>query len=65
MSDEADMTQDRLELEDKIRKKYTVRPVKEAEATGFCLNCGEDLPTTMRWCDADCQSDWQKRRDMA
>jgi hypothetical protein len=62
MSDDADLTQDRMEFEEKIRKKYTHRPDKEAEANGYCLNCGEDLPVDKRWCDADCQLDWQKRR---
>jgi predicted aldo/keto reductase-like oxidoreductase len=62
MSDDADMTQDRLELEEKIRRKYIHRTANEVDATGYCLNCGEDLPIDKRWCDADCQQDWQKRR---
>lgn len=37
------------------------RPVGPA-ATGWCLNCGEPLPAGMRWCDADCQHDWEARR---
>jgi RNA polymerase-binding transcription factor DksA len=62
MSDDADMTQDRMELEDKIRKKYTQRLAKEAEANGYCLECGEDLPAEKRWCDANCRDLWEERR---
>lgn len=62
MSDEADMTQDRMEIEEKIRKRYVHRPEREADAVGYCLECGEELPLTMRWCDADCRDMWELRR---
>lgn len=63
MSDDADRSQDRMELEDSIRRIYTKKPALEAEATGSCLNCGEDLTTLgQRWCDAACREDWQKRQ---
>jgi len=65
MSDDADLTQERMELEDKIRRQYTQRRTREVNVTGFCLNCGQELPAEMRWCDSDCQQDWQKRRDMS
>jgi predicted nucleic acid-binding Zn ribbon protein len=32
----------------------------EAEATGFCLACGEDVESPRRWCDADCRDMWEK-----
>ena len=63
MADEADLAQSNLEAEDRIRKKYKAAPRLEAEATGECLNCFEPLPFGMRWCDKDCQDDWQRRRD--
>jgi hypothetical protein len=63
MADEADLAQAHLEAEDTIRRKYTRRPVMEAEATGECLNCYEPVSLDMRWCDRDCQDDWQKRRN--
>ena len=63
MADEADLAQAHLEAEDIIRKKYTRRPVMEAEATGECLNCYEPVSLGIRWCDKDCQDDWQKRRN--
>ena len=31
-----------------------------ANATGYCLNCGEDLKDDRRWCDASCRDDWEK-----
>ena len=32
-------------------------------ATGSCLNCGDQVGTGMRWCDADCRDDWQRDRN--
>jgi hypothetical protein len=62
MADEADLAQSHLEAEDIIRRKYTRKPALEAEPTGECLNCYEPVSLGMRWCDKDCQDDWQKRR---
>ena len=31
-------------------------------ASGWCLNCSEPLPNGVRWCDSDCQHDWEARR---
>lgn len=62
MSDEADLAQGRMELEEEIRKKYIAKPTKEAEATGLCLNCGEPVKGEQRWCDVSCRNDWQARR---
>jgi hypothetical protein len=63
MADDADLAQAHLEAEDIIRKKYTRRSVMEAVATGECLNCYEPVSLGMRWCDKDCQDDWQKRKN--
>jgi RNA polymerase-binding transcription factor DksA len=57
MSDEADLTQDRLEKEETIRKQY-LTTIKYVESTGYCLNCGVTLPPNRRWCDKDCADDW-------
>lgn len=61
MSDDADRTQDRIELEEKIRRKYrqTDAPIM---GTGFCLNCGEALSKDMRWCDQYCRDDYEQRK---
>lgn len=62
MSDDADLSQDRMEKEDALRRKYAPANTLEVDATGACLNCGELVPSGVRWCDKDCQDDWQKRR---
>lgn len=62
MSDEADKAQDREELEDQIRRKYTRKPELEVPPTGYCLNCGEPVKYDMRWCDVFCRNDWAGRQ---
>ena len=63
MADEADLAQSHIEAEDRIRRKYKAAPKLEAEPTGECLNCYEPVSFGARWCDKECQEDWQKRRD--
>lgn len=58
MSDDADKTQDRLEKEEFLRKRYQ-KTIRYAESTGHCLNCGEALSDDRRWCDIDCAKDWE------
>lgn len=48
-----------LMLQADLAQARQCKPV--AEATGFCLNCTEPLPDGVRWCDSDCQLDWEKR----
>lgn len=58
--DEADIAQPLIEA----RIEAGIKAASEAkgpEATGHCLNCGEELADGARWCDADCRDDWQKR----
>lgn len=43
---------------DQARLKANVR---EFEATGYCLNCAEELSGDNRFCDKDCQIDFMKR----
>ena len=62
MADDADLAQANSELDEAIRRKYTKKPLLEAEATGECLNCFEPLEISKRWCDSDCQHDWELRR---
>lgn len=57
MSDDADKTQDRIEIEDALRR-MEMKNIKYVEGTGFCLNCGEKLNDNRRWCDKDCADDW-------
>ena len=73
MSDEADMTQDRLELEAEMMRKFRSEPKREAEPIGKCLNCAEPFVDEdgselvaggkeLRWCDEYCAMDWTKRK---
>jgi predicted amidophosphoribosyltransferase len=57
MSDDADKTQERIELEDAIRRKG-MSDINYVKPTGLCLNCGEKLNDSRRWCDKDCADDW-------
>lgn len=60
MADEADITGERerfIHLGNLARSKKPEGP----PATGNCLNCGEALPPSVRWCDADCCADWSAR----
>jgi RNA polymerase-binding transcription factor DksA len=61
MSDDADKTQDRLELEDSIRRKYNARESAPIKGTGYCLNCGEAIRKDWRWCDQYCRDDYEHR----
>lgn len=43
------------------RAALSKRKPKGPEPTGFCLNCEAEVQLGMRWCDADCRTDWEKR----
>ncbi len=62
MSDEADIAQAHMELEEAMRRKYNKPPEFEVDATGKCLNCFEPLSRGKRWCDPECHEDWDSRR---
>lgn len=62
MSDDADLSQSRMELEEEIRRKYQKPLGLEVEATGKCLNCFDPLPDNKRWCSPECHDDWNLRR---
>lgn len=62
MSDEADLAQSHMELEEEMRRRYKKPVGLEVEATGKCLNCGERLDSVKRWCDDACREDWEVRR---
>lgn len=63
MGDAADITDVRIEMELGVALGRARTHAPEARATGFCLNCDEPLPHRVRWCDHECQVDWQRRRD--
>ena len=47
------------------QRQFRTQPVSSATR---CLNCDERLPPQvedqplLRWCDADCRDDWNKRQ---
>ena len=55
--DEADLSDARITiaLEDAIRRKKPTGP----EPTGWCLYCREPLEEGLRWCDAECEREWE------
>ena len=57
--DIADITQADKEIYDRYFKPNLN---KEAEATGFCLYCGEKIKSPKRWCDSSCRDAWEKEK---
>lgn len=56
--DEADRAQQDQEFYARIQQ---TKPKKEAEPTGYCLFCGEEiLDKQRRWCDVSCRDAWEK-----
>ena len=73
MSDEADMTQERLDAEAEVMRKFRGEPKREVEPIGKCLNCAEPFVdddgnelvvggNDKRWCDEHCARDWTLRK---
>lgn len=62
MADVFDQATDREEKDREMCLK--LRMNEGPKPTGFCLNCGPDVPLAdgQRWCDGDCRDDWQKRQ---
>jgi hypothetical protein len=58
MADIADVTGDRAELEEPYLLAASKKPSGPI-ANGACHYCGERLPEPMRWCDAECRSEWE------
>lgn len=67
MADEIDRAQAReQQLREAALKHH--RKLEAPSQGGECLWCGDKLPITRRWCNADCRDAWQqhvlrKRRD--
>ena len=60
MADEADRSQQDIEFLLQVTKPNLK---KEAEPTGFCLFCGEEVKEiNRRWCDAVCRDLWQRQQ---
>jgi hypothetical protein len=61
MSDIIDNANDLVEQTDSFALRDIRSKLKpEAEATGYCLACSEEVAPPRRWCDADCRDMWEK-----
>jgi hypothetical protein len=61
MADELDLASEREQIaRDKAVSVIQNRP-PAATANGYCLECQDPVKEGVRWCDADCRDDWQKR----
>lgn len=59
MSDPADQADTQVEA---FTKTAMSRKKPEGpKYTGFCSNCGEPVDAPLRWCDAACRDDEQRR----
>jgi hypothetical protein len=57
--DEADRAQ--IEIEHALLGRVAAARARTLVApVGACLNCGEELPEGVRWCDAGCRDDWAR-----
>lgn len=55
--DEVDKAQEDQEVYERFRRVDTS---KDAEETGYCLFCGDDVPKGHRWCCVSCRDAWEK-----
>ena len=63
MSDIIDNANDLVALaEDTALKNIRANLKPEAEFTGNCLWCDEEVKAPKRWCDTDCRDLWEKDR---
>ena len=61
MSDEIDRAQERQEAILAAQIAAARRPATAPPAAGRCLNCDTRLRKGLRFCDADCRDDYQRR----
>lgn len=59
MADDADLAQARNEYE--LAYLLARRLPAGPPPTGVCHHCGAPVPELLRFCDADCRDDWQRR----
>lgn len=58
MADDADMTAERMEREEEVRRKYRTE-VKAVYYTE-CRWCGDPTENGAGFCSKDCHADWHK-----
>jgi hypothetical protein len=62
MADVVDQANDLVSISDEFALMEIRSRKPEAEETGFCLLCGEEVPPGRRWCDAEHRDRWEKER---
>lgn len=58
MSDEADRADDQIERQ--LQTSLSYRKPEGPPPCGHCYNCGEPLHDDRRWCDRECEQDWER-----
>ena len=61
MADEADRTQDRMEREEELIKKFSAKPLGP-KPNGFCHWCEATVAETKSFCDHYCRDDWEREQ---
>lgn len=59
MADDADATQDRMEVEAALLARERKKPAMPAP-TGDCFYCGDLTSDTEHFCSTDCRQAWDK-----
>jgi hypothetical protein len=62
MADEADLTADRMEKEEELRRRLVRKP--ELPPCGVCYFCGEDVGSDKKFCNAECAEDFEFEQKM-
>ena len=62
--DVLDRAQKDIEALAKFEAKSLDPNKREAEATGYCLYCGEPLAGGRRFCDRECMLEWERERKL-
>lgn len=63
MTDEIDIASDREQMARDAAIKNASTFNSGLKACGKCLNCGEEIASELRWCDAECRTDFEYRNE--
>jgi len=62
MADIADQANELVQIGEDLALREVRSRKADAEETGFCLLCGEEVEPGRRWCDAEHRDRWEKER---
>lgn len=63
MADEIDRAQEREQIDRDLAIAAAVVSAHVLPACGECYNCQSAVSGALRFCDADCRSDWERRKN--